>query len=50
MCEAFVWKLEKKYPKMELKEVLWSVIRVTTFQGWEKAILGIKWLNDVFLE
>ncbi|XP_058753081.1 uncharacterized protein LOC131626266 [Vicia villosa] len=37
------WK--KKYPGLELKEVLWSAARATTITSWERAMLKMKTMN-----
>ncbi|XP_058784528.1 uncharacterized protein LOC131659338 [Vicia villosa] len=38
------WK--KKYPGLELKEVMWSAARATTVATWERAMLRMKRLNE----
>ncbi|XP_058733914.1 uncharacterized protein LOC131605589 [Vicia villosa] len=37
------WK--KKYPGLELKEIMWSAARATTVAAWERAMLRMKSLN-----
>ncbi|XP_058776681.1 uncharacterized protein LOC131651009 [Vicia villosa] len=37
------WK--KKYPGLELKEIMWSATRATTVAAWERAMLRMKSLN-----
>ncbi|XP_058766723.1 uncharacterized protein LOC131640331 [Vicia villosa] len=37
------WK--KKYPGLQLKEVLWSAARATTIPSWERAMLKMKTMN-----
>lgn len=46
LCEAYVWELEKKYLRTNLKESVWSAVWDATISKLESAILRMKTLNE----